>query len=184
MKIIFLDIDGVVCTDNAYNLAVNEWYNEEITPTQLYEFVRSRIMNNLYVPDFNREFWPVDTTAVYYLHKIVRENPSVKFVISSSWREDFSTIKAISRVLKFKGLHIPIIGLTKLLNVDRGLEILDWLKNYHDEKITHWCAIDDMPNAIEEYITKELVVTDMQTGFNKEAYDKVCAILELEHHAG
>ena len=41
-----------------------------------------------------------------------------------------------------------------------------------------------MPNAIEEYITKELVVTDMQTGFNKEAYDKVCAILELENHAG
>ena len=69
MKIIFLDIDGVVATQRSYTKQNTAWYgvsNESKIP-KIREGKRSR---EAYIPDLNLENWPFDEVAVsFYMKK-------------------------------------------------------------------------------------------------------------------
>lgn len=115
MRIIFLDIDGV--------LNHQEWYT------------RSRI--DTYRSNIGYPLSEIDTVAVSYLNQIVKETGAV-IVISSTWRH--SGIAYCRNVLSGAGLSNAeqvIVDITPDLSikgewVERGNEILKWrMDNKH-----------------------------------------------------
>jgi hypothetical protein len=127
MKIIFLDIDGVLNCEDAYHAGecqYQEWTSEDGKKEHHQRFCSwsKKLLNQLIV----------DTGA--------------KVVISSTWRR--SGIEWLRQVWKIEGMMGEIIGVTKVLRnssleytIPRGCEIDKWLKDkgfYHvnwDENI-------------------------------------------------
>ena len=127
MKIIFLDIDGVLNCENAYRSGeckYQEWIWEDGTKDHYQRFcVKSKEL----------------------LNKLIDET-GAKIVISSTWRS--AGIEWLRQVWKIEGMMGEIIGVTKVLRnssleytIPRGCEIDKWLKDkgfYHvnwDENI-------------------------------------------------
>lgn len=128
MKVIFLDIDGVLNTHNYFMKQV-ENNNGKINS------------------DFQLNFCP---ESLINLKKIV-ESTDAKIVISSTWRGSADVSyhspirkywKAIIKNLGSVGLHNKIIGTTPLLEEPsiRGREITEWLKN---NKVDNFVILDD-----------------------------------------
>lgn len=186
MRIIFLDIDGVVCTFRALNRAYSEWFGIEEQPLAegcIAENVDLELekckKNNLKKPNFHCDYWPFDREAVNLLHKIVRENDDVKFVISSTWRKG-ETIKSLHNKLSLKGMQIPILGFTENNDKSRGQQIDDWMKFNKDEYgVTNYCVIDDeikfdvIPTTPEDVC----VETEFCYGFTQKHYELTMEIL-------
>jgi hypothetical protein len=179
MKVIFLDIDGVVATQRSYTKQNTAWYgvsNESKIP-KIREGKRSR---EAYMPDFNLENWPFDEAAVTILHNIVCDHEDVKIVMSSTWREG-QTVESLSQMFQYKGLHIPIIGFTPILYKDRGIEILKWIEEFGElNDVTHWCVLDDMGNSIRRYVGDKLIQTDPNIGINEPEFGMICKLLALD----
>jgi hypothetical protein len=114
MKILFLDIDGVLNSDS--------WFHKPWT----------------YVDGDH----PIDPTLVERVNEIIRGS-DCKVVISSAWREHFDLPDLIS-ILKSKGLEAEVIGKTPRLpyGIDRGIEIQAWI-DLQDEPPTHIVILDD-----------------------------------------
>lgn len=179
IKVIFLDIDGVVATERAWIKSISDWYDID-NADDADEIREQKIEYNAYVPDYNMMFWPFDPIAVNYLHRIVRYNEDVKIVLSSTWRED-KTLRGIQHIFRLKGLQIPVISFTRELGaVDRGIEILDWFDQHHEYIVTHWCVLDDMGNSIRRHVGDKLIQTDEQIGLDKSEYIRICELLDLE----
>lgn len=108
MKIIFLDIDGVLNSDI--------WYKSQ----KLDESAKNALLHHL------------DPHAVHLLNKIVSKTKA-KIVLSTTWRLHYS-IEAIQKIFIEKGFTGDIIGKTPDLvnsndNFIRGNEILKWCKD-------------------------------------------------------
>lgn len=133
--VIFLDIDGVICTRNSLNQG---WKNY----TGLDSFDESReylSKHNIPWPHLSTYNWPFDTSCTYNYHLLQRRLYEIGLIpvtiISSSWRKGFkfkrnpdnvdeSTIKD---VFEYKGLQIcNLEGRTGCAST-RGREILNWL---------------------------------------------------------
>lgn len=136
MKIIFLDIDGVLNSEHWYRIRPEE----------------PRKSNDFFVRKSN-EF---DPEAVKRLNKIT-EKTNAKIVISSSWRpyndsdsnEDWARLKEL---LIYVGVTGEIIGYTPRLkfsnsvkSVPRGCEIDEWIYQHEtpDDPITEYVIFDD-----------------------------------------
>lgn len=152
MKIIFLDIDGVL---NSRQFLENR--TEEIKID--------------HVPDFMANM--LDRRALDHLKTIVEETGS-KIVISSTWRigrkpEWF--IRVFEHISDFK---FPIIGTTPLLDDKiRGEEIKHWLENSSD--VERFVIVDDDSDFLEEQ-KQFFVQTSFKTGLTSKERD---AIIEL-----
>ncbi|MCR9263352.1 MAG: HAD domain-containing protein [Flavobacteriaceae bacterium] len=131
MKIIFLDIDGVM-------------------NNQLYFKSRHQSM----VKNETREEYDlsmIDDRCVDLLNHVV-EKTEAKIVISSSWRLG-RTVESLVSLFEAKGFKGEIIDKTPVLNykvfsnsVPRGCEIKAWIDMYeknHDEKIHKYVILDD-----------------------------------------
>lgn len=108
MRIVFLDIDGVLCTEKSY-LAYG-------TEGIMFEW---------------------DDLACRFL-KTICERSKTKIVISSSWRVGENNQKDLHKQLKKYGLeeHLHQDKYTKSFSGIRGNEIEDWLKrNGHEEYV-------------------------------------------------
>lgn len=118
MKIIFLDIDGVLNSENFFE-------SHPSGENQL----RSGPRENC-----------IDKRAVEKLNLIIRETDA-DLVISSTWR-----VKGLDKCngyLLFAGCKKPAIGVTAMrMRADRVAEILEW-KNHYAQQIESWIAIDD-----------------------------------------
>jgi histidinol phosphatase-like enzyme len=106
MKIIFLDIDGVLNSDT--------WYKKRKTDFCIHE-----------------EF---DPFLVQQLNQLIKDTKA-KIVISSSWRKSH-TLEEMQKLFKQVGIRAEIIGMTPVLkyanhtmSVPRGCEILKWLQD-------------------------------------------------------
>lgn len=99
MKLIFLDIDGVI-NSSKYIRTLN-------------------IVDEIY-------FW--DPEAVARLNVII-EKSKAKLVISSSWRVGRTLNQLKQLLNNNAGIKGPIIGKTPILTGDRGREIDAWLKS-------------------------------------------------------
>lgn len=190
MKVIFLDIDGVVCTMRSLCLAMARWYgvpldsdlywDDIVVDPRIEELQQQRRENKQSVPDLYMEFWPFDIIAVDYIHKIIRENPNVRFVISSTWREG-QTIESLHQMFKLKGMTLPILDFTpQQIDKDRGMEIKTWLDfNKDSYGVTHFCAIDDNIKSIKRVFPDNVVETSYKNGFGEDEYNKLMKILEI-----
>lgn len=169
-KILFLDIDGVVCTEfnnrKEYYLgedkAIFEWY----------------IMN---------------PSCIEHLNTIVQQT-SCEIVISSSWRKTF-TVKELQDIFEENGFKYPekIIGVTGVfyewikpgvhLPSVRGLEVKVWLDlnvrktptGFNNNQYTY-CILDDDSDMLYEQ-RNSFIKTTNQEGLTLEKAREVIKIL-------
>lgn len=133
MKIIFLDIDGVMNCENAYRIGecqYQEWVWEDGRKDHYQRFCS----------------W-----SKQYLNQLIRETEA-KIVISSTWRH--SGIEFMKKVWEMEGMAGEIIGITpsirtKGLDIPRGLEIKYYLENDLNFKHINWDS-----DIQREYIDK------------------------------
>lgn len=121
MKVLFLDIDGVI---NSEQSAV--FWNREGK-------------DNGGLSRRDPDFCPI---ACSNLLSIFEDCPDVKIVVSSTWRLG-ETIESLEELL-FTKVGIPrgtVVGITPAFRGDRGLEIADWLKRHPE--VTKFAIVDD-----------------------------------------
>lgn len=135
MKVLFLDIDGV--------LNSQAWYTQ-----------RQKLSQGMIRPpdDFHpnedphrrRQLWEIDDKALLTLKKIV-EDYDFKIVISSAWRigEDLDTFAYVFGRRGWKVRHGTIIGKTPSI---RGNNII------RGDEIDHWLGTDGVTLKVERYL--------------------------------
>jgi len=135
MKIVFLDVDGVL---NSKNELVRV-YNETHKPHSGYNY-------------------PFDKKCLYNLRKIITDTDS-KIVITSTWRKDEEGRNILNGVLKLYGLDKYVIGYTPILDTSRGEEIKQYLL---ENKCDNFVILDDDSDMGE--LTVFLIKTNRQFG--------------------
>ena len=178
MKLIFLDIDGVLNSLEFYE----EFYTKNKKPAS--NDVDERLVKNL---------------------QTILKTTEAKIVFSSSWRFSFDYVGEVEKELQvpedtilnypslvdkkqkfiniLKKYNIQILGRTgRRDDNQRGLEILDWLKENKKQKqyqIENYIVIDDDTADIVPYIDeKHFVHTSFEKGLTEEkmneAINKLC----------
>ncbi len=152
MKIVFLDIDGVMNNwthlDSLGSFGVHYKWDESC----------------------------FDPKSVKALSAILRKS-GAKVVISSTWRK-YDSDKAIEAMLEMHGLRCEVIDHTpvKLSLHARGDEIAHWLMDHPE--VTHFIAIDDDPAAGENSVTKDhWIQTDEFEGLQLKHVDAALKLL-------
>lgn len=144
MKVIFLDIDGVLNSGRSF-LAFGHLANDY--PDDPYFAKISKAT--------------VDPVSVGLLNRILRANDDIYYVLSSTHRKHFPDCstkrKLIDQYMVNHGV-IPnrCVGYTKSLNKIRGEEIQDWLDNHLDLQIDNYIILDDssdfLPHQMQYHV--------------------------------
>jgi len=147
MKLIFLDIDGVL--------------NSEQSQCMYYHH-KAWLESKLGKGSKTRELCPISISNLDYL---MREVPDAKVVISSSWRIG-ETLESLKEILKEQKVQQTekIIGLTPVFNINgkrRGLEIEAFLKA-QKEHVESFVILDD-DSDMEPYMDR-LILTHWRDG--------------------
>lgn len=175
MKVIFLDIDGVLNTSETFIRRKNKYFK-----TGIYDL-------------------EIDLFRVEYLKQIIDETDA-KIVLSSSWRSYFlkfdkeiipATLKAVELCNIFNKYNIEIYDITsKDNNLTRGTQINMWL---NDNAVDSFVILDDESSHLQEFIGKELIKTskvkdgeiltnmDDCLGLSPEDVEKAISILNCKN---
>jgi len=160
MKIIFLDIDGVLNSKASMrDLGIRNHWNDNPHPMH-----------------------------IKWLNKIVEET-GAKVVISSTWRTSGSAVM-FNRLLNLLGFKGDVIDKTPNLDTYRGTEIKTWLNSHADkilrykdsqwysnkEPIESFVILDDDNDMLELSATNLVLVND-GTGLQEEHAIKAIDIL-------
>lgn len=182
MKLIFLDIDGVLNCEAAYRAGECKYV----------EWV-----NDLGEKDHHQAFC---SWSKKYLNKLIEET-GAKIVISSTWRH--SGIDFMRKVWEMEGMSGEIIGLTPSFRgeidgytIPRGCEIQKWLRDegfYHinwdwtsqeeviaKSGISNYIIIDDDSDMLyghRDHFIHVLPSPRNTTGFSRSHYLKGLSIL-------
>lgn len=166
MKVLFLDIDGVLNT--------KYWYTQmdRNTPKDKYGYA-------------------FDPNSVANLKRIV-EDTGAEIVISSSWK--CMGLSQMEDMWRDRNLPGRIIGITPnsvsdemLLNADidsielfhiRGEEIKEWLMK-HAKRVSSYAIIDDMDNMLPEQ-QSHFVQSNPEVGITEGDADTIITILNKE----
>lgn len=163
MKVIFLDIDGVVNSVRSM-IALHDEYIASWGVSE--ENARNKLLRN-----------HIDPMAVKLLNRIT--DLGVKYVISSSHRKLYRDLDKLREHIAGLGLTGEVIGAT---GDDprgfRGNEIAEDLNNYGN-CITHWCIVDDSDDMLESQLPY-FVHVDADNGLSLQDYKDIKRILELE----
>ena len=142
MKVIFLDIDGVLNTSETFIERKKHWEETGVWIIEIDEF------------------------RVEYLKQIIDETEA-KVVLSSTWKKDFENIDG-----KIIPIHEKGVGLLNILNkhgielydiLKKGYDlsreelITIWLNEHSD--IESFIVIDDETTHLKKFIGKELIKT-------------------------
>lgn len=147
-KIIFLDIDGVLCTFTEYAKSKHD-------------------------KRYGTRVYPFKKECVEQLNRII-ENTGAKIVVSSSWRKLFSR-EHLQEIFDNNGVKSKILDITSgstqwMSENNRSSEINAWI-NEHECK---YCILDDL-NLSEWF--EDFVNTVEMSGLTKEDADKAIEIL-------
>ncbi len=156
MKIIFLDMDGVL---NCYDTT-----------------------DRIVFPPWNQTFLGLDNDKVQLLSKLVQET-GAKVIISSSWRENFKP-QELQKTLNERGFTGEVVGETPKSyeqvgfglpskRGDRSDEIQAWLAA--NPGLESFVVVDDIKTRYLDMGRQ--VQTSMVTGFTQEHYDQALTIL-------
>lgn len=152
MKVIFLDIDGVLNHEQHY-----KWLMETNEPTP---------MQRTYP---YAEFSPVSCKLL----KEVIDETNAKIVVSSSWRLDGEN--RLNSLFKHFGLP-RIYSTTPCLNTARGIEIDAWL-SAHPE-VDKYVILDDDEDMNEHQLPYFIKTNPYEDGLNEEVKHKAVKILK------
>ena len=155
MKIIFLDIDGVLVTRNSVKYQIYNYPEEK-------EIIFSK-------------------KAVKNLNKLIRRTKA-KIVISSTWRL-FHTLEELKAIFQKQGIKGEIISTTSIdkasteEDIPRGKKISDWLDE--NPEVDQYVIIDDDVQAdCIQFHPYNCVETSYKRGFAPEdRYYEAHAIL-------
>lgn len=158
IKVIFLDIDGVLNGDDGPPLFSEGWPLSHLE-THLIEKINQIV------------------EALDQISEI-----KTKIVISSSWRVRFS-LEEITEMLKTKGLRVEIIDATPRIfprrmseYIQRGQEIKSWLQNVKEYQIDKFIILDDESDMME--LRKFLIKTNYKTGITDADVNKAINMLK------
>ena len=155
MKIIFLDVDGVL--NNASY--IKKCYKRSINKKKTI---------------YSGKNVPFDPHNLKNLAKIVNKT-GAKIVLSSTWRIFKSHIYVLEARLAEYGLRI--YDKTDNINMIKGAEITEWLKQHRD--IENYVVIDDEEYNLSNFIdNKHLVIVDSKYGLTFG--DRIKAIEKLK----
>lgn len=149
MKVIFLDIDGV--------LNSQDWY--------IYR------RDNIEMDSIQAQypFYEFDPRAVERLNRIIAATDA-KIVVSSSWRSG-ETVESLQALLDRVGVKGEVVGLTPHLwckkpyedmggyRIPRGCEIDWWLDNYGDFQRINWSK-EEQIKYVQTAIVKNYIILD------------------------
>lgn len=170
MKILFLDIDGVLNSDELFRSFEQAQARYEATNGEgrkLFDMIHMETM--------------LDPKLVANLNKVI-EATSCKVCLSSSWRTHVE-LDLMQTMLENKGFIGQLISKTPKRRNDwgvRGLEINDWLEDFTMEHgdLESFAIVDD--NDDMEPHMAHLVQTDMAEGLTEEKADELIARLNGE----
>ena len=173
MKIVFLDIDGVL---NHAGWLVNRMRHEDLA--MRYAFHAKE--------DMLRSACGLDPACIEQLNFIYEET-GARFVLSSTWRKDHTVIQ-MNRLLRYYGFESYLVGTTHSLvkkpektehglwvSAGRGREIELWLKTMNFYEPTRIAILDD-DGDMTPYMD-HLVQTDWEVGLNRERAEAAIAML-------
>lgn len=151
MNIIFLDIDGVVRTDNSDKF----WSN----------LLNTKIPISVFERKFDKKSISILNEIVYYTN--------AKVVISSSWKNNFS-LNELKDIFKKEGFNGEVIDVTKCL-YNRGEEIQEYLDTHN---INKYVVIDDNIKDIRNHInSKRIIECDSYIGLSGVNVENIIDIL-------
>ena len=154
MKVIFLDIDGVLNHEQHY-----KWLMETDEPTPL---------QSVYpYSEFNPK-------SCQLLNEIIKET-GAQIVVSSSWRLDGEN--RLNSLFKYFGLP-KIYSTTPCLNTARGIEIGAWLAAHPE--VTNYVILDDDEDMTVEQMPFFIKTNPYEDGLNNEVKNKVIELLGIE----
>lgn len=156
MKIIFLDIDGVLNSQKFLDAGGNQKQTK--------------------FPEFVSKF--IDCHAVSLLKQIV-DATNAKIVISSTWKNgvDRTPEWFVDLFNTICGIQFDVIDKTPLLDTSRGEEIKAWLDNNH---VDNFVIIDDDGNDFLDEQKHKLVQTTFENGLTEKEVDEAITILNME----
>jgi hypothetical protein len=158
-KIIFLDIDGVLNTENFICA---------------YHYIRTGKKDPDIVIPIQDEFGDMfDPMAVRALKYIIEET-GAKIVISSTWRH--SGLKVMQLMWEMRDLPGEVIDVTPFLNGPRGEEIAEWLR---ENQTDQYVIIDDDSDMLFEQ-KQNFVQTNFRYGLTFDKADEVISILNKD----
>lgn len=128
MKIIFLDIDGVLNNKDTY------------TTSRERKISAAQELEGLSFEDIIERFM-IEPHLVEHLNKIV-EQTRAKIVVSSTWRKGRS-IEQLQSALEYHGFKGEVISKTPTLETYRGTEIQKWLDENAELNVINFIIIDD-----------------------------------------
>jgi len=155
MKVIFLDIDGVLVTGD-HLIALKDAGQDS--------YDRS---------DDDRIFHHFNPDTIRELNRITNKT-GARLVISSTWR--FNGKDRIRALFKERGIQGHITGMTDLQpspKDSRGYEISDYL---HRHRIETYIILDDDSDMRPDQMDR-LVKCDFKTGLTTELADKATTLL-------
>lgn len=171
MKVLFLDIDGVLNSENWFDYVQycinNDMYN--------------RVLNFVEINDerIKRKLNMINDRAIVNLNRIVEET-GCKVVLSSSWRSSRESDNALTEyILKLKGFKYELYGVTpriwaKEFGTQRGEEIKVWMdKESEKNEIESFVILDDDSDMLPEQMGNFIHV-DGQVGLiDKDVFEAI-----------
>lgn len=155
-KFIFLDIDGVLNSE--------QYYIEKPWP-QRFEELKDKLDEHIAFGISH-----IDPKAVKLLNRLVEET-NAKIVVSSSWRGDY----ALQTIFSLAGIIEPIYGETpRLESRFRGEEIDKWLKEKQEPY--KYVILDDNSDMLDTQ-SNNFIRTDWRAGLTEENVNKAIKIL-------
>lgn len=161
MKVLFLDIDGVLNSQNWFG------YMQYCIKNDMYD----RVLNFTEINDehIKRKLSMIDDRAIANLNRIVEET-GCKVVLSSSWRSSRESDNAfIEYIFKLKGFKYELYDVTpriwaKEFGTQRGEEIKVWMdKESENNEIGSFVILDDDSDMLPEQMNN-FVHVDGQVG--------------------
>ncbi len=148
MKIVFLDVDGVLNSERSIDMNWNEGINDgDDAP----HFIHTKHLNN------------------------ILQNTGAGVVVSSSWRSKERHMNKLMCGLEAEGCRINHLGNTPVLDEGcRGDEIQMWMDDCEYE-IESFIILDDESSM--GHLTSSLIKTDYSTGLMAEHAESAVRIL-------
>lgn len=136
MKVLFLDFDGV------FNSEQSKVFWENLKDQDAWE-KDIKNFNGGMLEMFAKEYCPI---ALSNMEHLLRRNPEVKIVVSSSWRTS-RTVQELKEVFKSPLISAAIFDKTESFSKVRGNEIQKWLDEHPE--VTHYVIVDDEEIMLE-----------------------------------
>jgi hypothetical protein len=167
MKLIFLDIDGVLN---------HQLFYKGQTLTEKKKELRKQAKSKE-IERWDYGLAQIDEESVSRLNDII-DATGAEVVLSSSWR--INNVRGyMQQLLDAKGFCGKIIGYTPTLGQQRGFEIEAWLHEYGDH-VDKYVILDDDSDMTDEQIRYHYIHCDGYCGLTPNGAYKAIRILNGE----